>query len=257
MEISSTLVILLARETWIWTTGATCQMIIQPLTTDDLNICVFTHLWTNWHFQAKWYIYSPTRNHVYASKRSCFCSYFLFWGFYSDPHVCLSVFHFALVTRHSIMWASWSTHLFLSDPNQIYCSVLPSSSTQSQACSPSSERRTAQLGEWLFVKLYCVCAWVVRWQTLSEISASEIRVGCKSVVLHLYINKISIWRRVMRDALYSQTVFQVLIVILGHWCCCMQSKTTSSIYTESPSGKNRTFAFSNALLSCVWLCTLA
>lgn len=212
------------------TTGVTYQTITQAL-------FVFILLWTNCHIQAKRYVYSTTGNHVYVniyvSESPCFCSYCLlthFWGFYSDKHICVSV---SLCPSHQAQChVSVLEHSFVfSDPNQIYCSVLHFSGTQSQACSPSSEICTAELDELFFVKLYrvCVCG---KTQTLGEISASQIRAGCRFVVPNLFINKATTVSkgRSWGMRFIHRHGFQFSVVILGHWCCCsMQSKTTSSL----------------------------
>lgn len=116
--------------TCIWnvnmTTGATYQRINRSF----FFVCVFFFilLWTSCPILAKRYLFN-SRKYLWTCIIEPLFLFLLLISPLLQWSCFVWVFHFALVTRHGVMWASWSTRLFFfPDPNQIYCSVLHSES---------------------------------------------------------------------------------------------------------------------------------
>lgn len=139
-----------------------------------VQIILFTHLWANCHIHAK-------KIHLFNKNKSHFMSTFLHQSHCFCSNCWLA--HLTVVSRpiHKFV--------FSPDPSQIYCSILHSSASQSQACSSTSERHTLKLNEWTLCEIIvCTCYGSVKPGVKYPY---QISVECRSQVPDLFINKAS------------------------------------------------------------------
>lgn len=104
--LGGTLALSLVYETWIWPQGPH----IGGLT--GLFFFVFILLWTSCPILAKRYLFN-SRKYLWTCIIEPSFLFLLLISPLLQWSCFVWVFHFALVTRHGVMWASWSTRLFV------------------------------------------------------------------------------------------------------------------------------------------------